>query len=62
MHVKCVPEDERAENLTGPVKCIIQRSRSNIEHRQIHAIELVRIEPVAGEEHGEEQDDICIKA
>jgi hypothetical protein len=62
MHVKCIPEDKRTEDLTGPVECIIQCPRPDVELGQIYVIELVRIGPIAGEEHGKEQDDICIKA
>ena len=55
-------EDEGAKDLRQPVKRTVQGASACVEPHQIDVVELVRVEPIGREEHGEEEDDVGIAA
>ena len=55
--IKHIPKDICANNLTSPIKHIVERSGPDVELGAVKAVKLVRVKPVAGDEHGEEEDD-----
>lgn len=55
-------KDEGAADLREPVQHIVEGAGARVESHEIHVLELVGVEPVGGEEHGKEQDDVRIGA
>ena len=60
MQIQRMPEHKRPDNLADPVQRVIQGARAHVEVRRVDGVELVRVEPVRGEEHGEEEDDVGV--
>ena len=58
--VQAVAEDEGSDNLRSVVKHTVQSTCANIEVSTVHAIEVVGVKPVGGQEHGEEQNDVWV--
>ena len=56
-NIKPIPKQIRARNLARPIQNAIKRPGPDVELRRIEAVELIRVEPVAGQEHGEESHD-----
>ena len=53
-------KDTSAEHLRSPVQNTIQRPGADVELGGVDFVELVGVEPVRGEEHREEEDDVWI--
>jgi len=62
LEVKSIAKDVGADNLSSPIKGVVQGSSSDIELGKVDIVKLVGIEPVAGQEHGEEGDNIVVGA
>ena len=60
LEIQQVTENESSNNLGDPVERVVQGTSSGVEVRTVHRVELVSVEPVRGEEHWEEEDDIGI--
>jgi hypothetical protein len=54
------PKQRRPEHLRNPIQRIIQRARALIEPREIDIVELVRVKPIRGKEHREQEDDVRV--
>ena len=57
LHVQGVAEDEGAPDLAEPVEHAVEGAGADVELGRVEVVELVGVEPVAGEEHGKEEDD-----
>ena len=55
--VEGIAECESAHDLTEPVEHAVEGAGANVEAGGIDVVELVLVEPVAADEHGEEQQD-----
>lgn len=60
LEIQQVSESESANNLGNPVERVVKSTSTGVEVRTVHRIELVSIEPVRGEEHWKEEDDIGV--
>lgn len=47
----------RGSNLRKPIQETIQGFGARVKVRTVHGVELVRVEPIRGKEHGEEEED-----
>ena len=58
--VEGISEDQRAEDLARPVQYIVQSACTCVEFGEVKVLEVVGVEPIAGEEHGEEEQDVPV--
>ena len=58
--VKRVAEGECADNLHEPVQGIVQSLRPGVEFHPVDVVELVGVEPIGCEKHGEEKEDVWV--
>lgn len=59
--VKANTENPGTENLREIVEDAVEGTCSDIELGQVHTLEVIGVEPVAGEEHGEQKNDVPIR-
>lgn len=57
LDIQPVTEHVSSDDLARPVKDAVERSGPDVELCGIEVVELVGVEPIAGQEHGEEADD-----
>ena len=53
-------KDGSADDLRNPVEHVVERSRADVEVREVHCIELVGVKPVGCEEHWEKKQDVGV--
>jgi len=56
--IQAVSEDHRAPDLREPVEDAVEGAGAGVEPGQVDAVEVVGVEPIGGEEHGEEEDHV----
>lgn len=62
VRVEGVPRGRGAEDLREPVEGVVEGAGADGEVGGVDVLELVGVEPVAGQEHGEEQQDVRVAA
>lgn len=62
LEIQQVAENESPNNLGDPVERVVKGTSTGVEVGAVHRVELVSVEPVRGEEHREEEDDIGVGA
>lgn len=61
-HIKRLAKADGTDHLAKPVEQIVEGTCADVEIGPVDAVELVSVEPVAGQEHGEHEDDVVIGA
>lgn len=59
--IQHVSKDERAKHLGEVVEAAVQGAGADVEPGAVDVVEVVGVEPVTGDEHGEEGDDVPVR-
>lgn len=62
LQIQEVSEYKSTDNLRDPVQSVVQSTSAGVEVCTVHSVELVGVEPVGGEEHWEEENDVAVGA
>lgn len=60
LHVQGLAKNESPDHLGQPVQETVKRTGANVEVGAVDTVKMVSVEPVAGEKHGKEEDDVPV--